>query len=104
VEVTGERTVRAGAIGRPATSAVGCIIQTDFVVNGKHNFELVAFLGSNVLQYWRAKPVLQISLVRRVGAFVQIPLKWSGRMLKWSFAEYLIQPPEFGELFAGFEA
>jgi hypothetical protein len=67
VRVTGERTVRAGAIGRPPTSAAGCFTQTDFVVAGRHNFELVTLEVSNVVHYWRAKPVLQISLVRRVG-------------------------------------
>jgi hypothetical protein len=38
----------------PGVSEVGCFIQTDFVAGGKHNFELAALEGTNVVHYWRA--------------------------------------------------
>jgi hypothetical protein len=41
----------------PGVSAVGCFIQSDFMAGGKHNFELTALEGSNVIHYWRANDV-----------------------------------------------
>jgi hypothetical protein len=38
----------------PAVNGVGCFIQTDFVADGKHNFELVVLEGTNLVHYWRA--------------------------------------------------
>jgi hypothetical protein len=35
----------------PAVSAVGCLVPSDFVVADKHDFELVALEGSNVVHY-----------------------------------------------------
>ena len=66
----------------PATSAVGCIIQTDFVVTGKHNFELVALQGS---MYGEWRLLFKFPLIR-------FPPKMVAPKVKWSFAEYLIQP------------
>jgi hypothetical protein len=41
----------------PGVTAVGCFIQTDFVAGGRHNFELVAQEGTNLVHYWRANDV-----------------------------------------------
>src|SRR5512132_1764978 len=38
----------------PGVTGVGCFIQSDFVADGKHNFELVALEGTNLVHYWRA--------------------------------------------------
>lgn len=38
----------------PGVTGVGCFIQSDFVAGGKHNFELVALEGTNLVHYWRA--------------------------------------------------
>src|SRR5262245_44132084 len=37
-----------------AVSGMGCLIESDFVAGGKHNFELVALEGSSLVHYWRA--------------------------------------------------
>src|SRR5262245_45628726 len=46
----------------PGVSAVGCFIQTDFVVGGKHNFELTALEGRET-DLWDRK--CRIATVRR---------------------------------------
>lgn len=38
----------------PGIAAVGCFIQTDFVADGRHNWELVALEGTSAVHYWRS--------------------------------------------------
>ena len=44
----------------PSVSAAGCLIQTDFVAAGKHNFALVALEVSNVVHYPSANTIKQL--------------------------------------------